>query len=109
MVERIDDPAFGLDVSFLQNCLDILRNAEGPPQRRTLPRRIELFSVIRRGASEREQAPILVHELRDGLRQRPADSIGVNVDAIRECGLKLFLEVFGSIVDALVDSKIIEY
>src|ERR1700680_632715 len=109
MVECIDDPAFGLDISFLQNRLDILQNAEAPPQRRALLRRIKLFSVIRRGASEREQAPILVHELGDGLRQSPADSIGVDVDTIRECGLELLLEVFGSIVDARVDSKIIKY
>src|SRR5437588_12097485 len=105
MVEGIDDPAFGLDISLLQNGLDILGNAKSPPQRRTLPRRVELVGVIRRRPAVREQTAVLVHELRDGLRQSPADAIGVDIDPRGECRLELCRKVLGAIVDAPGNTK----
>src|SRR5882724_10373623 len=108
VVKCIDDPAFGLDISFLQDVLDVLRNAEGPPQRRTLLGRVNLVSVIRRGPSIREQAAVLVHDRRDRLRQSTTDTIGVNIDARGERSLELLPEVFGSIVNAGVDAEGIE-
>src|SRR5207247_10774175 len=109
VLKCIDGPAFGLDVSLLQDVLDLLRNAERPPQRRTLPWRVDLVGVVRRGTSVREQAAVLVHKLCDRLRQSTADTIGVNIDARGERSLKLLLQVLGSIINAFIDAECVEY
>src|SRR5258708_30903667 len=99
----------GFNISLLQDVPDVVRTPKGPPQRRTLLWRVNFVSIIGRSPSVREQAAVLVHELCDCRRQSAADSIGVNIDAIWERGLKLLLEVFGSIVHARVDAEGVEH
>src|SRR5207247_11202902 len=105
----IHHPNFELEVWFFQVVFDVLRNAKRPPQRGTLPWRVNFVGVVPRGTSVREQAAVLVHKLCDHLRQSTADTIGVNIDARGERSLKLLLQVLGSIINAFIDAECVEY
>lgn len=107
VIKGVHHPELGLDVLTFQFRIHRVRKNEVLPHVERLLDGSELLLVESPGCAEGEDAPVLLDLLRDLFRQRAADTVGVEVDAIWKSGLKLDLEGLGLVIKACIEAEMI--